>query len=88
MDRTFSWITPTATFTLSAKSMDGSTPSFVSLSTITIGLRDPADLALIRRALMQLPRLDPDCSTAVMELLLHIHDTEQHHSQDLPKFFF
>lgn len=37
---------------------------------------------------MQLPRVDPDSSTAVMELLLHIHDTEQHHLQDLPKFFF
>jgi|GEM_PF-3733347 len=55
---------------------------------INITLRDPADLALIRKALMQLPRLEPDYQSAVMELLLHIHDTEEHHLEPAIKVFF
>jgi len=55
---------------------------------INIRLRDPADLALIRHALMQLPRIDPDSKTAVMELLLHIHDTEEHRPDPQAKLFF
>lgn len=55
---------------------------------INITLRDPADLALIRKALMQLPRLEPDYQSAVMELLLHIHDTEDHRPESTTKVFF
>jgi len=55
---------------------------------INLTLRDPADLALIRKALMQLPRIDPDCRTTVMELLLHIHDNEEHRPDSVLKFHF
>lgn len=55
---------------------------------IQLSLRDPADLALIRRALMTLPRLDPDTKTSVMELLLHLHDTEEHKPESTSTLFF
>lgn len=55
---------------------------------IQLSLRDPADLALIRRALMALPRVDPEAKTSVMELLLHLHDTEEHKHDPKSTLYF
>lgn len=68
--------------------MAGWTPSSVFPSMIQLSLRDPADLALIRRALMALPRMDPETKTPVMELLLHIHDTEEHKPDSTSSLYF
>lgn len=68
--------------------MVASTPSSAFLLMINLTLRDPADLALIRKALMQLPRIEPDYQSAVMELLLHIHDHEELKPDPTTKLFF
>ena len=53
---------------------------------ITINLRDPADLALIRRGLMNLHRMDETCKEDVFDLLMLLD--EQDENRRLPRVFF